>query len=69
MQDHKDILVIGDFTQNLQFFHFNIQRIVIIDEKNFKLFGQEQGSFLQNKIDGFKYQVTNFALISGNHAD
>ncbi len=39
MQDHKDVLVIGDFTQNFQFFHFNIQRIMIIDEENFKLFG------------------------------
>lgn len=41
MQYHEDVLVIGDFAQDLQFFHFDIQWIVIIDEKNFKLFGQE----------------------------
>jgi hypothetical protein len=41
MQDHEDVFVISDFAQDLQFFHFDIQRIVIIDEEYFKLFWQK----------------------------
>ena len=46
MQNHQNVFIVGDLTQNLQFFHFHIQRIMIIDKKDFELFRQEQRSFL-----------------------
>jgi hypothetical protein len=69
MQDHQDVFIVGNLTQNFQFFHFHIQGIMIIDKEDFELFRQEQRPFLQDQIDRLEHQVTDLTFISGNHTD
>ena len=42
---------------------------MVIDKEYLKLFGQKQRSFLKHKIDSFKYEIANLALISCYHTD
>lgn len=38
MEDHEYIFIIGNFAENLKFFHFDVQGVMIVDKEDFQLF-------------------------------
>lgn len=54
MQNEQNILIVGDFSQHLQFLQLNIEWVIVVDKEHLEFFGQEQRSFLENQVDSLK---------------
>ena len=48
VQDHENILVVGYFGKDLQLLQLDVERVVVVDEEYFELFGQKQRSLLKD---------------------
>lgn len=62
MQNHEDILIIGNLGQHFQLLQLHIQRIVIVDEEYLQFLWQQEWSLLQHQIDRLQYQITYLTL-------
>lgn len=54
MQDKVDIVVVGDFGQDLEFLELDVAGVVVLHEEDFYLFWDYHWPFLQDQVYCFQ---------------
>lgn len=68
VQNHEDILVVGDLRQHLQLLKLDVERVMVIDEEDLQFLRQKQRPFLEHQVDGLENQVADLVL-TRDHGD
>lgn len=55
VENHQDILIVGNFGHHFELLELHIERIMIVDKEYLQLFREEKSPFLKDQINSFQH--------------